>query len=192
LLAIVWLGLLICLSSSGQTVIDFEGLADSIIVTNQFLGLVFSGASVLTAGVSLNPTFPPHSGIKVVFDSSTPMTITFTPVVTSVGAFFTYNRRLTLTALNASNTVVATRTSAFTSNVVGSGNPSNEFLQVASGGGIKTLSITSGIANSFVMDDLTVGGVVTVPAVTEPVLIALAVLLASLALFMARRPVRRA
>ena len=34
--------------------IDFEGLADSTILTNQYPGLTFTNAIVLTAGIGIN------------------------------------------------------------------------------------------------------------------------------------------
>jgi hypothetical protein len=72
------------------TTIDFESLADSDSVTNQFPGLTFSHTTVLTAGVSLNELeFPPHSGGNVVLDDGGPITIAFTTPQGEVSGFFT-------------------------------------------------------------------------------------------------------
>jgi hypothetical protein len=50
-------------------VITFDNLPTSTIVTNQFPGVSFTGAQVLTAGVNLNSQFfPPVSNPNVVFD----------------------------------------------------------------------------------------------------------------------------
>src|SRR5207244_4503963 len=47
-------------------VIDFEGLQDGTILSNQYSGVTFSNAIILTAGISLNEfEFPPLSGTNV-------------------------------------------------------------------------------------------------------------------------------
>jgi hypothetical protein len=71
-------------------VITFDSLATGTIVTNEFPGVSFTGAIVATAGVNLNPQFPPVSNPNVVVDISIDTIIaTFTTPVTSVGAFVT-------------------------------------------------------------------------------------------------------
>jgi hypothetical protein len=144
-------------------VIDFEGLADSTPLTNQYIGLdvEFSGATIYTAGVSLNEfEFPPYSGSNVAVDESGPITINFSTPVVSVGGYFTYLSPVTITAYDASNTVVGTATSAFSSNLALSGDPGsspNEFLQVSFTGGISKITIAGDPAgSSFALDDLTV------------------------------------
>src|SRR5438445_3289421 len=48
------------------TLTDFEGLVDGTSVGSLIPGLVFTNATVLTAGISLNDfDFPPHSGKNV-------------------------------------------------------------------------------------------------------------------------------
>ena len=77
-------------------VITFDNLPDLTIVTNQFPGVSFTGAQVLTAGVNLNPAFPPVSNPNVVFDFlNGTITATFTTPVSSVGAFVTGNTSIT-------------------------------------------------------------------------------------------------
>src|ERR1700722_13497991 len=78
-------------SPAKATLIDFEGLPDSTVVTNQYAGLLFSNAVILTAGFSLNEfEFPPHSGVNVLSDNGGPISITFDGPVLSFSGFFTY------------------------------------------------------------------------------------------------------
>jgi hypothetical protein len=75
------------IKESGALTIDFESLSDSEIVTTQYagVGVTFSNATALTAGISLNEfDFPPNSGVNVVYDEGGPMTISFDiPVLTT-------------------------------------------------------------------------------------------------------------
>jgi hypothetical protein len=58
------------LANAGLISVDFEGLADSTSLTNQYAGLLFTNASVVTAGLSLNEIeFPPRSGVNVAIDT---------------------------------------------------------------------------------------------------------------------------
>jgi hypothetical protein len=148
-------------------VIDFEGLGDLTAVTNQFAGVQFSGATVLTAGVSLNEfDFPPRFGSNVVFDESGPITITFAVPVLAFHAYFTYTAPLSIVAYDAGNSPVSTDLSNFSSNLAclggvppclaDAGSSPNELLSVAFAGGISSLSITGApLGGSFVMDDVT-------------------------------------
>lgn len=140
-------------------VINFESLNSGDSVTTQFSGLAFSGATVLTAGISLDEfEFPPNSGSNVVFDDGGPLSISFQTPMLTFGGFFTYAAPLTLSAFDASNNLVASATSAFSSNLGLSGEAGsqpNEFLQV-SGTGIASISITGDPGGgSFVLDDAT-------------------------------------
>ena len=65
-------------------VITFDNLPTSTIVTNQFPGVSFTGAQVLTAGVNLNSQFfPPVSNPNVVFNFlNGTITATFAPTPT--------------------------------------------------------------------------------------------------------------
>ena len=141
-------------------VVDFESLADSSSVTNQFSRLTFSHATALTAGVSLNEfEFPPRSGANVILDDGGAITINFAIAVTSVGAYFTYLNPLQFNAFDASANLVASSTSAFSSNLALSGDTgsvTNELLSVAFVGGISRIVVTGDTAgSSFVLDDLT-------------------------------------
>ena len=82
--------------------IDFEGLADSTILTNQYPGITFTNAIILTAGISLNEfEFPPHSGVNVASDNNGPITIVFSSPVLSFSGYFTYVEPLTLDAFDS-------------------------------------------------------------------------------------------
>jgi|MudIll2142460700_1097286.scaffolds.fasta_scaffold105518_2 hypothetical protein len=148
-------------------VIDFESLADSDPVTNQYntLGLTFSNATALSAGVSLNELeFPPLSGTNVVFDDGGPMIIDFSTLVTSAGGYFTYVSLLTISAFDSLNNLLGTINSSASANHVSSGNSPNEFLQIAFAVGISQLVITGDPAGtSFTLDDFTATPLVGVP-----------------------------
>jgi hypothetical protein len=146
--------------------IDFEGLPDSTVFTNQYAGLTFANAIVLTASIGLNEfEFPPHSGTNVVSDNGGPILISFSNPVFSFSGYFTYLEPLTLVAFDATNTQVASATSGFSNNLAClagppcSGDPGsspNEFLQVNSPGGILSIVITGDpMGGSFVLDDVT-------------------------------------
>jgi hypothetical protein len=81
--------------------IDFETLADSETVTNQFAGLTFSNSKALSAGISLNEfEFPPRSGANVVLDDGGAISITFASLAQSFGAYFTYSSSISLKAFD--------------------------------------------------------------------------------------------
>jgi hypothetical protein len=152
---------------AGTITLDFEGFSDSTVLTNQYPGVTFANATVITAGITLNEfELPPHSGTNVVFDDGGPMTISFATPVLSFGGYFTYYEPLTLQAFNASHTQIASATSAFSINVACGygppclGDPSsspNEFLQVGFTAGISSVTITGDLAGtSFVLDDATI------------------------------------
>ena len=156
------------LARAGTITLDFEAFADSTSLTNQYVGFLFTNASVWTAGLSLNDLeFPPHSGTNVAVDAGGPITIGFTSPVLSFSGFFTYSSALTIDAFDSLNQAVGTTNSAFTSNFVSSGRPANELLQVSFAGGISRVSITGGVSgSSFTLDDATVN--TPVSGVPEP------------------------
>jgi hypothetical protein len=145
-----------------DTVIDFEGFADGTLLSNlQYPGLTFINAIVLTAGISLDEfEFPPRSGVNVASDFGGPMSIDFASPVLGFGGYFTYAGVLTLQGFDASNSQVASVTSAFSNNEAISGIPGsspNEFLHVSFPNGISSVTITGNLAgDSFTLDDATI------------------------------------
>jgi hypothetical protein len=150
--------------------IDFDGLSDATSVTTQFTGLIFSNAIVLTAGISLNELdFPPVSGNNVVSDDGGPMFISFASPIDSFYAFFTYTLPLSLQGLDAGNNVIATSTSALSSNYVSSGKTPNELLQITFAPGISKVRISGDpLGSSFSMDSLSYNPKSTTTPVPEP------------------------
>lgn len=101
--------------AQGDTIINFEGLPDSTILTNQYSGLTFTNTIILFDGISLNQfEFPPYSGTNVVQDNGMPLTIDFANPITGFGGYFAYLEPLTLAGFDASDTEVATAMSART------------------------------------------------------------------------------
>ena len=141
--------------------LNFDGLPDSTLVSNQFPGLTFAGAIILTSGISLNEfEFPPRSGANILSDNAGPITIQFSAPITTFSAYFTYRSRVTLRALDGSGNTLATTQSAFTNNMALSGvagSAPNERVQVSSATtAISRVIITADpLGASFAMDDAT-------------------------------------
>ena len=138
----------------------FEGLADGTLLSNQYPGAAFSGATVLTTGISLNDLeFPPHAGSNVAGDSGGPMTISFASPLRAFSGYFTYNATLTMQALGSSNQVLTSATSQFSHNEAisgATGSHPNEVISVRSTTGISKITITgSAQGASFTVDDAT-------------------------------------
>jgi hypothetical protein len=161
----------------------FEAFPDSTILTSQIPGLTFSNTIILSSGITLNEfEFPPRSGTNVASDNGGPITITFSPAVTSFSGYFTYALPLTLSAFNSSNAQVGTVSSHFSNNEALSGavgSSPNELLQVSSTGGIVRITITGDPAgSSFTMDDISYTSPPTsIPLLAPPILMLLALLL---------------
>lgn len=158
--------------TAGIINVDFDTLTDGDSVTSQFAGMVFTNTSVLTAGVSLNELeFPPKSGSNVGFDASGPVTINFTAPVLNFKAYFTYLQPLFVRAFNASNNVVGSVSSLYSSNLALSGDVGsvpNELLEMSYAGGIKSISISGDPGgSSFVLDDISVE-TLSISTVPEP------------------------
>jgi hypothetical protein len=137
--------------------IDFEGLSDQTDIGSTYsgLGVIFTNAVTISAGISLNEfEFPPHSGVSVAADSNAGMILTFSVPITSFQGYFTYASALSLVG-SLSGSTVSTANSLFASNFVSSGNSPNEFLQLTSAGGIDQITVTGDPnGGSFVVDDI--------------------------------------
>jgi len=142
--------------------IDFEGLNDLEVVTNQYagVGVLFSNTTALidgSFGGSLNELdFPPASPITVVTNEGGPIMVVFPTPFAFVSARFTYNGQLTLEAYSdaAGTNLIGSVMSAFNDNFVSSGNPPNELLGFANIGPIGSLKILGGPDFTHTVDDL--------------------------------------
>jgi hypothetical protein len=138
-------------------VIDFESLDDSVFVGGSILGLTFSNATVLTAGISLNEfDLPPNSGSNVIFDDGGGIRIDFASPVFSVGGYFNYYAPVTLRAFDAANNLLESVSTLFSINAVGLGDPgslSNELLQLTVGGAAYLTLTGDSLGGSFTLDD---------------------------------------
>ena len=170
---------------AGSVAIDFEGLPDSTILTNQYAaqyGITFTNTAVIntlvfSSRISLNEfEFPPHSGSNVATDNGGPMTVRFAVPVAAVGGYFTYGQggiqnfsKLTIRAFDANSNLVASISSPFANNEALSGDAgssSNAFLQVAAAAGISYVIITGDPnGGSFALDDLTITPLPSGPAI---------------------------
>src|SRR5690349_14586180 len=121
LLVVFALILVIPALSFADQIITFEGYADQTVFTNQFPGVDFNGATVMQLGGSLNPAFPPHSGINVVYNPVGPMSIQFANPVAYFEGFFTYNQPLLIEAFDAGNNLLDTYNSVCSANYIGAG-----------------------------------------------------------------------
>lgn len=155
-------------AKADPVIIDFEGFADSTLLTSQYPNLTFSNSTVLSAGISLNEfEFPPRSGSNVLFDNGGAISISFASPVTSIGGYITYTTPITLTAFDASNNLLGTVTSLFSNNLAISGDfgsTPNEFITFSFAGGISRIVLTGDpLGSSFTLDDLTLNQPVPEP-----------------------------
>jgi hypothetical protein len=170
--------------------IDFEDQADGTILTNQYPGMTFTNATVLTVGIGLNEfDFPPRSGLNVIFDDGGPITLVFASPVLSFTGHFTYLAPVTLYAYDAGHTLLATATSQYSNNLGLSGEPGsrpNEPLALAFATGIARIEIRGQAAgSSLTLDDVVTNTVET--SIPEPGTLILS--LASLALLTYRNTI---
>ena len=129
------------------TLVDFEGLSDNLSLSNEIPGLTFNGATVLTAGLSLNEfDFPPTSGENVAAALTSLLEVTFTDLMDTVSGYFTYAEPLTFSIYDTNGGLLASIQSAVASNL-----GSNELITL-SGQGIALLRINSN--SNFTLDDL--------------------------------------
>ena len=131
--------------AAGPTAINFDGLADGTSVTTQYQaqGVIFTQATAVTAGLSLNELdFPPHSRRNVVFDDGGVISGVFTSPVVSFGGYFTYTTPFTISGFNQFGNQVASSMSLFANNTASFGHTLNEFLKVNYAGGIRSFILT--------------------------------------------------
>ena len=162
-------------ANASPIIIPFENFFNDGDVVGQVGPLLFTNATVLTAGISLNELeLPPMSGVNVISDIGGPMRIDMVNPIASLGGFFTYSTTLTFKAFDASDNLLGEVSSAFASNLALSGDPGsspNEFLELAFAN-MAYVTITGDLAgSSFAADDLVID-----PLVPEPSLVALTLL----------------
>jgi hypothetical protein len=155
-------------AASADTTLGFDDIPEGTVASNQYNGLVISGGSVLTLDSILNPQFPPNSDPNVLYNyADGNISILFTSAVNSIGGYITGNEIVTLSAYDGATLLGTIATSG--PNYVGSGGTPNEFLQLL----FPTItsavfSGATGIENTYTLDDLTVGGTITVNGIPEP------------------------
>lgn len=176
-------------AAAAPVTLDFDGLTDSDLVTDQFaaLGVTFENAIVSTFGVSLDPFLhdAPVSGDNVLSDFGGSMRLIFgTTPAFSFSGFFNYAEPLTINAYFG-GALVATAASAFDRNLLDTTNPSNELLILS---GVFDEIVISGVEfGGFTVDNLTFDNEPS--AVAEPGTLALMVL-GGAAAFVRRRRMR--
>jgi hypothetical protein len=159
-------------AAAATTTIDFESIPEGTIASDQFTGLTITGGSVLTQDSRLNPRFPPHSGSNIIFNYlDGEITLDFTTPVDFVGGYVTGGRQVVLYLFNGPqfDFLGSVRTNG--SNFVGTGRAPNQFLQFSAPSITRaTFSNNAFEANSFTVDDLTIGGTIITRggAVPEP------------------------
>jgi hypothetical protein len=140
------------------TTIDFEGFGDQTAITSQYTasGVNFSGTVVLQQNVGLNSTFPPHSGVNVVYDypSGTMQASAVGSLWAEAGGYITGNRVITLEAFDSGNNLLGSVATPG-ANYVGSGTglPQNIFLDIVAPN-ITYVEFHDG-GNTFTLDDFT-------------------------------------
>jgi hypothetical protein len=155
-------------AASADTTLGFDDIPEGTVAAAQYNGLVITGGSVLTLDSILNPEFPPHSDPNVLYNyADGNISILFTTAVDSIGGYITGNEVVTLSAYNGATLLGTIATSG--PNYVSSGGSPNEFLQLL----FPTItsavfSGATGFENTYTLDDLTVGGTITVNGVPEP------------------------
>jgi hypothetical protein len=145
--------------------LTFEGFADFTVLTTQYPGINFQGATVLTLGGSLNPQFPPHSGVNVIYNPIGPMDLVFSTPISYFSGYVTYNSGMEIQAFDSLNNPLGAVFGAYSANYSGSGNPPNEYL-IITAANITKVELTGGAGNNFVLDDATFSG--SINSVPEP------------------------
>lgn len=143
--------ILLCTTSAGATLLNFEDMPDLTSVGDFYAsyGVHFSNALSLTAGFSLNEfDYPPSSGLVAIGDDNTPIMITFDTPAENIFANFTYGSQLTFTAYDDLGTLIGSYVNPASSNL-----GSTEFIPL-SFANVSSLEIAGAVNNYYIMDDL--------------------------------------
>jgi hypothetical protein len=146
--------------------ITFEGLGDLELVTDQYAGLTFFGATALADPNTFDfPSLP--TGPTVVFGVNDafepgPISIAFDSLVYSLSGFFTYASTLTISAFSDLDVMVAQSVAGSSCNLaetcnaaLGSIGDPNELLGLSWADGIRRIEIASALPEFFTFDDFT-------------------------------------
>jgi hypothetical protein len=140
---------------------DFESFAEFDMPTDLGDGVTLGHAVVLAsydAGVLNELDFPPHSGINLVSDADGPLTIDLAMPYYGVSGYVTYNVPLTFDFFDSANTLLASLTSRYFTNIgtFGDfGSTPNELFTFSSQTPIARVVIAGApTGGSFVLDDL--------------------------------------
>lgn len=151
--------------------LTFEGFADMTVLTTQYAGINFQGATILSKGGSLNDyDFPPHSGINVIYNPTGPMQLVFATAIDYFSGYVTYNSGMQIDAYDASDNLLGTVYGSYSSNYVSTGNPPNELLTIATGS-ITKVVLTGGGGNNFTLDDVKFTGSTNIVPIPGAVLL---------------------
>jgi hypothetical protein len=157
------------LDYSSVITIDFEDLSDLISVDSHYtyIGVSFTGATILSQGGSLNYLhFPPRSGVNVIYDDPNNggvITVEFnnglTGNVTRAGGYITGNTNITMTAYDANDNVLGSVETGGPNFDPGDEDfdpppiaPPNMLLEIISTDSIATVKF-SDTGNTFTVDD---------------------------------------
>lgn len=159
---VVSIGLLSASSPCSADLVTFEGYASGTILTNQDFGsgVTFAGAMILTKDISLPPTFPPRSGVNVIFNpGGGAMTLNFSNAVDFFGGYFTYNDSLLVQAYDSNDNLIASSAALCDFNTMGAGcSAPNELVQVTAVGSIWRVVISDNYSNIWTLDDASFTG----------------------------------
>jgi PEP-CTERM motif len=184
LLAVVALCVVTTSTARAQQTLTFEGFTHLQVLSTQYAGINFQGATVLTKDLGLNPLYPPKSGSNVVYNPTGPMELLFSNSLSFFEGYFTYSSGLMVQGFDVNGILVASSNGLFAANQIGSGNTPNELVGI-NAAGIRRVVITGGSGNNFTLDDARFTGSVNV--VPEPSSLALLAAGASMLAFIRRR-----
>lgn len=134
--------------------LDFEAFTDNSPLTNEIIGLTFSGGTVLTAGVGLNEIdYPPKSGTNVLAALLGSLTINANDPFDQFSAYFTFDEQLMFSGFDIAGNLLFSFNSLINSNL-----GSNSLIGF-SAPEISSLVIATQGSTPFTMDDLNVSTV---------------------------------
>lgn len=166
--------------ASGQQTLTFEGFSNLDVLTTQYPGINFQGATILTPGQpGATPYYPARSGVNTVYNPSGAMELLFSSPIAYFQGYFTHYTAITVQGFDLSDALLATSSGIYTSNslpgdrdenndlVIADG-PPNELVRIDAAGIWRVVIFTDYGANSFTMDDAQFTGSRVIETVPEP------------------------